>query len=41
MLAVHWLDLATLLGVAFQFVVPPSGITWLIEEAVTVYGWTA
>ena len=23
---VHWLDLATLLGVAFQFVVPPSVI---------------
>ena len=35
---VHWLGLAALLGVALQFVVPPTMLALLLEEAVTVAG---
>ena len=38
MLVVHGLGLAALLGVAFQFVVPPIMLALLLEEAVTVAG---
>ena len=37
-LVVHQLGLAALLGVALQFVVPPTMLALLLEEAVTVAG---
>ena len=38
MLVVHWLGFAALLGVVLQFVVPPTMLAVLLEEAVKVTG---